>query len=159
MKLRLCVWPQHGVTQGHLWVQGSSWKTVLHQPRQPHLAQANPFRLSLEPHLGFAEEEQVGSVWKRTQKQPLLQCGCSADQDRWWPGEVSYHRVQMCGVHGTALSCCRDHSGQRVAPAGAMERTHVPCSALSQAKWRCSTGSGPAVPAPGTSSSSFPLGE
>ena len=62
MTLRVCVWPQHGVTQGHLSVQGSSWKTVLHQPRQLHLARANPFCLSLEPHLGFVQEEQVGSI-------------------------------------------------------------------------------------------------
>lgn len=45
-----------------------------------------------------------------------------------------------------------------VSAAEAVERTHVPSSALSQAEWSCSTGSGPAHPPLGLSST-FPLQE
>lgn len=99
----ICVWKIFYNHQFSLWwVQGSSGKAVLHQPRQAHPAQpAHPalFCLSMEPCLGFVSGRTGGSVQTRTQKQTFMWCGCSADQDRAWSGEASCCTVQMCTRH------------------------------------------------------------
>lgn len=62
-----------------------------------------------------------------------MPCGCSADQDRERPGELSYPTVLMGRGHGTALSCSRNQTEQRVSLAGNGQNIcAIPCCLTGQ---------------------------
>lgn len=84
------------------------------------------------------QEELVGSIQKRTQKQTFIQCGCSADQGRAWPAELSM--VQTIRVYGT-----RDQSVKSISPTEAMERTCTLFCDLSPSQKKLQHSSSPAV--------------
>lgn len=112
MELRVCIWLQHGVPQGPLWVQVSAWKRICISPG--NYPWHGLVHLSIPGATSGPCSGTAGcSVRKRAQNQALMHCGCSGDEDRGWPGELTRRMVWMCRVHGTALSCSRDQSRQR----------------------------------------------
>lgn len=151
MELRVCVWPQHGVTPGPLWVQVSAWNRICISPGNHTwlgLVHLSVPGATSGPCSGIAgwfcpkedPKSSIDAVWMLSRR----------GQRMTWRTELSLGADVQ-----NAWDCPELLQGSKraeVSAAEAVERAQVPSSALSQAERSCSTGSGPAHPPLGISS-------